>query len=167
MAVLVLNSSYLPIQTTSVKKAIKMIYRGVATVEKYSSTVWKSVSSEVVLPTVIRLINFYKLPIRTHRLSKKNIFLRDDYTCQYCGEIGSDRSLTIDHVIPKSRNGSSKWDNLVASCKRCNTVKGNRTPEEAGMKILKKPTKAGIHTQTTLLRNKGIIYPDWSEFLFN
>jgi 5-methylcytosine-specific restriction endonuclease McrA len=167
MSVLVLNSSFLPIQTTSVKKAIKMIYRGVATVEKYSSTVWKSVSSEVVLPAVIRLLNFYKLPIRTHRLSKKNIFLRDQYLCQYCGEQGTDRSLTVDHVMPKSRGGTSKWDNLVSSCKGCNTKKGNKTPEEAGMRLLTKPAKAGLHTQTTLLRNKGINNPEWSEFLFN
>ena len=167
MHVLILNSSYLPIQTCSLKKAIKMIYRGVATIEKYSSHIWRSVSSEISLPTVIRLINYHKIPDRSHKLTKKNLFLRDNYLCQYCGEIGTERSLTIDHVIPKSRGGTSKWDNLVASCKRCNTVKGNRTPEEAGMKILKKPTKAGIHTQTTLLRNKGMIYPDWSEFLFN
>lgn len=167
MNVLVLNSSFLPIQTTSVKKAIKMIYRGVAIVEKYSSTVWKSVSSEVILPAVIRLTNFYKLPIRTHRLSKKNIFLRDQYLCQYCIDQGTDRSLTIDHVIPKSRGGSSNWDNLVSCCKPCNTKKANKTPEEAGMKLFSKPTKSGLHTQTTLLRNKGLNNPEWSEFLFN
>ena len=167
MTVLVLNASFLPIQTTSIKKAIKMIYRGVATVEKYTSIVWKSASSEIILPAVIRLINFYKLPIRTHRLSKKNIFLRDSYLCQYCGEKGTEKTLTIDHVVPKSRNGSSKWENLVTSCKRCNMKKADNTPEEAGMKLMKKPSKSGIHTQTTLLRNKGICNPDWMEFLFN
>lgn len=167
MNVLVLNSSFLPIQTTSVKKAIKMIYRGVATVEKYSSVVWKSVSTEVVVPTVIRLICFFKLPVRTHRLSKKNIFLRDQYLCQYCEMAGTERSLTVDHIMPKSRGGSSKWDNLVTACKKCNSKKADRTPEEANMKLLKKPTKSGIHTQTTLLRNKGINNPEWSEFLFN
>lgn len=167
MSVLVLNSSFLPIQTTSVKKAIKMIYRGVATVEKYSSIVWKSISSEITLPAVIRLVNFHKIPVRTHRLSKKNLFLRDQYLCQYCEFPGTDRSLTVDHVMPKSRGGSSKWDNLVTACKRCNSKKADRTPEEAGMKLLRKPVKSGLHTQTTLLRNKGINNPEWSEFLFN
>ena len=164
--VLVLNSSYLPIQTTTVKKAIRLIYRGVAIVEKYSSVVWRSVSSELVLPTVIRLVNFYKIPMRSHRLSKKNIFIRDSHTCQYCGGIGSERSLTIDHIIPKSRGGNSKWDNLVACCKKCNTKKADKTPEEANMHLLRKPTKAGLHTQTTILRNKGAYYPEWHEFLF-
>jgi 5-methylcytosine-specific restriction endonuclease McrA len=165
--VLILNSQYLPIQTTSVKRAIKLIYRGVAVTEKYSDKVWKSISSEIVLPAVIRLINFHKLPIRTYKLSKKNILIRDKFTCQYCAEILSERSLTIDHIVPKSKGGSSKWENLVAACKRCNTKKADKTPEEAGLWLSKKPTRLSIHTHTTILRNKGESYPEWSEFLFN
>jgi 5-methylcytosine-specific restriction endonuclease McrA len=167
LSVLVLNSQYLPIQTTSVKKAIKLIYRGVAVAEKYSEQVWKSISSEFILPSVIRLINFHKLPTRNNKLSKKNILIRDKNTCQYCKEKHSERTLTIDHIIPKSRGGSSKWDNLVAACKRCNAFKADRTPEEAGMKLAVKPTKLSIYTHTTILRNKSEIYPDWSEFLYN
>ena len=167
MSVLVLNSQYLPIQTTSVKKAIKLIYRGVAVAEKYSDKVWKSISSEIILPAVIRLINFHKLPNRTYKLSKKNILIRDKYTCQYCTEVLSERSLTIDHIIPKSKGGSSKWENLVTACKKCNTKKADKTPEEAGLKLHSRPSKLTVHTHTTILRNKGESYPEWSEFLFN
>lgn len=167
MSVLVLNSQYLPIQTTSVKKAIKLIYRGVAVAEKYSDKVWKSISSEIILPAVIRLINFHKLPNRTYKLSKKNILIRDKYTCQYCKETLSERSLTIDHIIPKSKGGSSRWENLITACKKCNTKKADKTPEEVGMKLLSRPTKLTVHTHTTILRNKGEDYPEWSEFLFN
>jgi 5-methylcytosine-specific restriction endonuclease McrA len=167
MSVLVLNSQYLPIQTTSIKKAIKLIYRGVAVAEKYTDKMWHSISTEIILPSVIRLINFHKIPVKTYKLSKKNILIRDRYTCQYCKQTVSDRSLTIDHIIPKSRGGSSRWENLVTACKRCNSIKADRTPEEAGMLLLSKPSKIGIHTHTTILRNRGEIYPDWSEFLYN
>jgi 5-methylcytosine-specific restriction endonuclease McrA len=167
MSVLVLNSQYLPIQTTSVKKAIKLIYRGVAVAEKYTDIMWHSISSEIILPSVIRLINFHKIPVKTYKLSKKNILIRDRYTCQYCKQTVSDRSLTIDHIIPKSRGGSSRWENLVTACKRCNSIKADRTPEEAGMLLLSKPSRISIHTHTTILRNRGEIYPDWSEFLYN
>lgn len=166
MSVLVLNSQYLPIQTTSVKKAIKLIYRGVAVAEKYTEQVWKSISSEVFLPAVIRLINFHRLPNRSYKLSKKNILVRDKYTCQYCSGVFSDRTLTLDHVLPKSRGGSSRWENLVTACRKCNSKKADRTPEEAGMRLLSKPTKLTVHTHTTILRNRGESRPEWSEFLF-
>ena len=167
MTVLVLNSQYLPIQTTSVKKAVKLIYRGVAVAEKYTEHVWKSISSEMILPAVIRLINFHRLPNRSYKLSKKNILIRDRYVCQYCSGIFSERTLTLDHVIPKSKGGSSRWENLVAACKKCNSKKADKTPEEACMRLLSKPTKLTVHTHTTILRNKGESRPEWSEFLFN
>jgi 5-methylcytosine-specific restriction endonuclease McrA len=167
MTVLVLNSQYLPIQTTSVKKAVKLIYRGVAVAEKYTEQVWKSISSEMILPAVIRLINFHRLPNRSYKLSKKNILIRDRYTCQYCQGIFSERTLTLDHVIPKSKGGSSRWENLVAACRKCNSKKADKTPEEACMRLLSKPMKLTVHTHTTILRNKGESRPEWSEFLFN
>jgi 5-methylcytosine-specific restriction endonuclease McrA len=167
MSVLVLNSAYLPIQTTSIKKAIKLIYRGVAVAEKYTNEVWKSISSEILLPAVIRLVNFHRLPNKSYKLSKKNVLVRDKYICQYCSGLFSERILTLDHVIPKSRGGSSKWENLVAACRKCNAKKADRTPQEAGMVLLSKPTKLTIHTHTTILRNKGESRPEWSEFLFH
>lgn len=167
MSVLVLNSQYLPIQTTSVKRAISLIYRGVAVAEKCTQQAWKSISSEFVLPSVIRLINFHKLPPRNSKLSKKNILIRDKYTCQYCKEKCSDRTLTIDHILPKSRGGTAKWENLVTSCRRCNMTKANRTPEEAGMVLQSQPFRLNWYTYTSILRNKCELYPDWSEFLYN
>ena len=167
MSVLVLNSQYLPIQTTSVKRAIALIYRGVAVTEKFTEQVWKSISSQFVLPSVIRLINFHKLPPRNNKLSKKNILIRDKNICQYCKEKCTDRTLTIDHILPKSRGGTSKWENLVTACRRCNITKADRTPEEAGMFLHTKPIRLNIYTYTTILRNKCEMYPDWSEFLYN
>lgn len=167
MTVLVLNSQYLPIQITSMKRAIKLIFRGVAVVEKHTNSVWKSISSEFVLPTVIRLVNFYKIPNRNYKLSKRNILIRDRHTCQYCNNTSSDRTLTIDHIIPKSRGGKTSWDNLVAACLKCNSKKGNKTPEEAGMVLSRRPPKMNQHTHTILLRNRGLLNPEWNDYLFH
>lgn len=164
--VLVLNSQYLPIQIVSIKKAIKLIFRGSAIVEKQSSVVWKTSSLEFPLPAVIRLINFHKLPNRTQKLSKKNIIIRDKYTCAYCKGIFSEKTLTLDHIIPKSRGGSSKWDNLVAACKRCNSKKADRTPEEAGFPSIKKPTRMSIHTHNAILINLAEGNPEWAEYMY-
>jgi 5-methylcytosine-specific restriction endonuclease McrA len=95
-------------------------------------------------------------------LSRKNIIRRDNYRCQYCGKKTS--TLTIDHVIPKSRGGTDTWDNLVAACVKCNNKKGNRTPSEANMPLLKKPRKPN-HIMF-LKQFMGTIDDSWRPFLF-
>jgi len=90
------------------------------------------------LPVVIRLLYYVKIPHKDIPLTRKNIMHRDNYTCQYCGKKSD---MTIDHVIPRSRGGRDKWDNVVAACLRCNVTKGSRTPREAGYKLARKPAR--------------------------
>ena len=163
MSVLVLNSAYEPIQTVSPRKAIKLIVRGVAIAEKYTEEVWRGVTSEIIVPSVVRLLNFYKIPNRIYRLSKRNIFARDNWTCQYCKDKLTSSNGTLDHVVPRSRGGESSWENLVTACKPCNSQKGNRTPNEAGMKLAVKGLRLNYRA---ILRNHGASREEWHEYLF-
>lgn len=124
-SVLVLNQDFNPINIANARKAIKLLIKRKA---------------EFISEKVIRLLNFIYLPIsriRNSKPSRKSIHSRDGNKCVYCG---ATRNLTIDHIIPTSRGGGNEWTNLVCCCISCNTKKGNRTPEEANMKLLRKPT---------------------------
>ncbi len=138
--VLVLNSNYEPLGICTVKKAIVMVICGRAEmVEPYPDEYIRTVSTRYPAPSILKLHYFVNLHKREIPLTKSNILKRDGYRCQYCGKKG--KKMTIDHVIPKKRGGKDSWDNLVCACPECNTKKGNRTPEEAGMKLIKKPKK--------------------------
>lgn len=93
------------------------------------------------IPRVLQLIDYDRMPRATVRLSRRNIFLRDAYTCQYCGKRSAANQLNLDHVMPRSRGGPTNWENIVCSCRVCNLEKGGRTPAEAGMKLLRKPAR--------------------------
>ena len=95
-------------------------------------------------PVVIRLVSYVRIPRDTHRrkITRRAVFARDDWTCQYCG---SRSNLTVDHVVPRSKGGSSSWDNIVASCAPCNRRKGNSLPRQVGMKLLKQPRAPSPH----------------------
>src|ERR1051325_11960368 len=138
--VLVLNASFEPINVCTVRRAVVLILKGVAHAEECSAQHWLH-SSRFSMPTpsVIRLTEYIHIPFDRRSLSRKNILLRDHSTCQYCGKQYPPSELTLDHVQPRSRGGESAWDNLVACCKRCNHKKGNRTPEESGMHLLRRP----------------------------
>ncbi|RMF60591.1 MAG: HNH endonuclease [Calditrichaeota bacterium] len=138
-SVLLLNQNYEPLAVCNVKKAIILIYLGKAeAVEKDSAWV-RSVSTRIRLPVVIRLVKFARAPQRRIMLNRKNLLIRDGYSCQYCGR--RTHPLTVDHVIPKQFGGKDTWENLVIACLPCNNRKANRTPEQAGMKLLNKPRK--------------------------
>ena len=108
-------------------------------VESHERTI-RSVSYQVPAPAVLKLRKYIRPRINKKvQLSRENIFIRDDYTCQYCYVRFPYRDLTLDHVMPASRGGKKEWENLVAACRCCNNKKGNRTPKEANMKLLNKP----------------------------
>lgn len=134
MSVLVLNAGYEPLQRVSVRHAIKMIVREVAVIEEAHE---EETFGPFPMPLVLRLVRYVKLSWRTGnpRFSKRRLFARDNNLCAYCGKDAS----TVDHVIPRSRGGLTEWTNTVASCLKCNHKKGNRTPEEAGMKLAVNP----------------------------
>ena len=138
--VLLLNASYEPLQVVSLRRAIVLLLKEKAEIVEADGAELHSGSLVLPKPSVIRLVYYVKIPSRLHLpLTRKMVLARDNYTCQYCGRQFPKSELTIDHVIPKSRGGETTWDNVVVACRRCNQRKGNRTPKEAGMKLLREP----------------------------
>ena len=131
---LVLNASYEPINICAARRAIVLVLKGVAMAEEENGHFLHAARLAFRVPSVIRLLEYRRIPHQTRALSRKNILLRDRNTCQYCGEVLSASDLTLDHVVPRSRGGASTWENLVAACHTCNRRKGNHMPLEAGMK---------------------------------
>lgn len=164
--VLVLNASYEPINVCTERRAIVMIFKGVARVEEYNGHLIRSARMEMRAPSVIRLTDYIHIPYKNRTLSRKNILLRDHSTCQYCGQHLPPSELTLDHVVPRSRGGESTWDNLVACCRRCNHRKGNRTPEEAGMKLIRRPRGFSLHVNRQIMRYLGRTDETWRKYLF-
>ncbi len=164
--VLVLNASYEPINICAARRALVLILKGVAQPEEFSSTLLHSARSTLSLPSVIRLLEYRRIPHQTRALSRKNILMRDRYTCQYCLHTLPSGELTLDHVLPRSRHGETTWENLVACCHPCNNRKGSRTPEEAGMKLARAPRPFSLHTSRHLIRLLGKGDEQWRKYLF-
>jgi 5-methylcytosine-specific restriction endonuclease McrA len=137
--VLVLNQNYEPISICNAKKAIVLVYLGKAEIVERLDTEVKSVRSSIPFPSVVRLQIYIYRPFTPVVLSRKNVLRRDHHTCQYCGKANA--PLTVDHIIPRHLGGKHSWENLVCACVRCNNAKGNRTPEQADLQLLKKPRK--------------------------
>ena len=135
--ILVLNAGYEPLGLASVKRAVILVMNGTAEVVEESGQFLRTPSTPYPVPSIIRLKRMIRRPPGRLALNRRNILRRDAYTCQYCAKRGGE--LTVDHVMPKSRGGRSIWENLVAACRTCNLKKKNRTPEEAGMKLMKRP----------------------------
>jgi 5-methylcytosine-specific restriction endonuclease McrA len=129
-SVLILNAGYEPLHRVSIKHAIRMLVREVAVIEESDDN---KTFGTFPLPRVLRLLKYIKMGWRvsTPRFSKRRLFQRDNYECAYCGKIAN----TVDHILPRSRGGTTIWENSVASCLKCNHKKANKTPEEAGMKL--------------------------------
>jgi len=129
--------------------------------EEESLNAVHSARAAIRLPSVIRLLEYRRIPHQTRALSRKNILMRDRYTCQYCHRTLPSGELTLDHVVPRSRAGESAWENLVACCHVCNNRKGSRTPEEAGMRLLRQPRPFSLHTSRHLIRMLGKSDAQW------
>lgn len=138
-AVLVLNQNYEPLNVCNARRAFVLVDRGKAEVIEHGEGALHSAFHAFPLPSVIRLIYMIRRPRPQMRLTRREIFVRDAYTCQYCGKQTKD--LTIDHVMPRHRGGRHAWDNLVSACRQCNHKKAGRTPAEAHMKLLNEPKR--------------------------
>ena len=142
---LVLNATYQPMNFVSVKRALLLVLRDRAEiVEQHVSARLHSVDQEFPYPIVIRLVTYVKIPRRMRSvITNKILFARDDHTCQYCGrpEYGLKKSerLTREHVIPMSRGGLTRWDNVTTACSSCNLKKADRLLSEVGIRILSRP----------------------------
>ena len=179
--VLVLNRAYQPIHITTVKRAFCMIYAGIAKIvdEQYRTfdfVSWSALSVEanhesigivgriIRVPRVILLLSYEKIPKKHVRFSRYNIFARDKNICQYCGKSFQRNDLNLDHVVPRSKGGTSTWENVVSSCIECNRRKGGRTPYEAGMKLVKKAAKPNWTASLNFSLN-SLKYRQWKQFL--
>ena len=136
--VLVLNASYEPLNVCSVRRAHVLVFKGKAEVIEHGGKPLRSAAAEFVWPHVIRLLQYVRVPKAVQRkISRRALFARDRWRCQYCGtESGK---LTLDHVVPRSRGGESVWENVVTACAPCNLRKGNRSLEESGLHLLRPP----------------------------
>lgn len=137
--VLLLNQSYEPILTIGWKKAISMFFLGKVEVVKEYEREIHSKHLTIKIPAVVRLLNSFKRYKKKVRFNRMNVIARDNRKCQYCGKSFFPGELTLDHVIPRAKGGKTSWKNIVSCCSSCNVKKADRTPEEAGMRLIKQP----------------------------
>ncbi|MGK7395367.1 MAG: HNH endonuclease [Candidatus Cyclobacteriaceae bacterium M3_2C_046] len=159
--VLVLNQDYSPLTVCTVQRAFLLVFLQKAELltENFNHTL-RTISRSYPMPAVIRLNRYIKLPYRGVVLTRNNVFKRDNFECQYCG---TNKDLTLDHLIPKARGGRSSWNNLVTACRRCNTRKGNYTLEEIGMEIKRNPFKPSY---IMFIRDfSGYVQEEWMPYL--
>jgi len=160
--VLLLNQDNTPLNIITVGKAFKLMSNDKVWIDETSPEFYEliSVSKIVKIPKILILKYYVKLPFKKVPPTRRNVFHRDQYVCQYCGKDLCDKTATIDHIVPRCRGGGSTWTNMVAACKPCNLSKGNRTPKEAKMEIKNKPKEPSYgflfdHMLITFKRNKN------------
>lgn len=161
--VLVLNRLWQAVNICSVRRALTLLFQGQAQVvlgtqedgfQTYDFSTWRdfsqgdpgeesihTISLRIRVPRVIMLIVFDRLPRKEVKFTRHNIFERDQNRCQYCGAVFDRKDLNLDHVVPRDRGGPTTWENIVCSCIPCNTRKANRTPQEAGLRLVRKPRR--------------------------
>jgi 5-methylcytosine-specific restriction endonuclease McrA len=190
--VLVLNRSYSPITTTTVRNAFVKLFSAIAeavSVEEgnyigHDFDSWAEISAlrqamgefppdtdwvrtpnlALIVPRVIRLLTYERMPIRRIKLTRRNIYERDNYTCQYTGKRLKPTELNIDHVVPRSRGGLNTWQNLVTCSIEANNRKGGRTPAEAGMRLIRRPGEPPPRPSLSIPPGSRR-YRDWDHFV--
>ena len=189
-SVLVLNRFYMATRVINVRRALTLLYRDCAevianedgTYISYDFAAWcelseltsldkqpgdeflQAVGFELQVPRIVRLTRFDKVITQTVRFNRKNLFLRDSYTCQYCGSVEPTHKLSLDHVVPRSHGGPTTWENIVCCCLRCNSRKGGRTPKQASMKLKTTPARPKINP-TMVRSSDDPRYASWKTFL--
>ena len=159
--------SYFPLSVVSWQEAVRAIFRGSVNVVSEYDRVVRSPAFEMKLPSVLALKEYVKVS-RKPAFTRFNVFLRDGWSCQYCGDEFHTKDLTFDHVVPRSRGGKTNWENIVAACRSCNAHKSDKMPSRAGIFPIKKPQQPSIYQ----LRNKGRKFPphflheSWGDFLY-
>jgi 5-methylcytosine-specific restriction endonuclease McrA len=155
---LVLNGSNQPLAVVPARRAVVLVLKDKAEVVHTNGMVFRSERIHMEAPSVVRLRYFVKVPYRAHTaLTRRAVFARDDWTCQYCGRAAEN----VDHVIPRSRGGPHAWDNVVACCRRCNSRKENHLVHEVGLKLARKPFVPSNGFRLSL----GHLDPDWEHYL--
>lgn len=164
---LLLNASFEPLKVIDWRRAVTLFYKGRVEVLAEHDVIARAVTFSFRLPSVVRLLKFVRVRDRgdTVPFTRTNIYARDGYTCQYCGDTFADRDLTFDHVVPQAAGGTKGWTNIVTACMPCNRRKGPRTPAEAGMALLRhpqRPTKASVLLRVSIgLRSMPVSWRDY------
>lgn len=163
---LMLTNDYAPLKVISWKRAIELLTLGkVEVIEEYDNEV-RSAYLVIKVPAVVRLLKRFRRHQKPVKFSRVNIYGRDNYRCQYCNEKCSMSELTYDHVVPRSQGGKTVWENIVSACSKCNSRKAGRTPEQARMKLLKKPVQP-VATPAMLIQVSRTNVPDaWRDYLY-
>lgn len=191
-SVLVLNRMYMPVHVVPARRAFCLLCKEVAEIVSiedgaymaYDFETWlevcefrdsagdrgpnddwiRSVNFVVQVPRIVRLLQYDRVPTNTVKFSRRNVFLRDEYRCQYCGRRHSSSSLSLDHVHPRSQGGETSWINIVTACLKCNVRKGGRTPRQANMKLLSQPVRPNRNPALSYqLRSEK--YECWKSFV--
>ncbi len=162
-AVLILNSSFEPISIRSARRALTLVVKDRAIVQEHTG---REIYPGIMFPSVIRLKEFRYIPVRVQILSRKNILLRDRYTCQYCDKVLPPGQLTLDHIVPRAKGGKDSWANLVCACGDCNRRKADMSLEESGMRLRHMPRPSSIHTSRFILKSMGEDSPLWKKYLY-
>ncbi len=160
--VLVLNQNYEPLSVCTARRAVILVFlRKAEIIDKYADPV-RGVYTLFDRPSIVRLVNYVRIPSKGIMLSRKNILKRDSHQCQYCSTTRG--PLTVDHVLPRYLGGADSWENMVCACQRCNNKKGDRLPEEVNMALKRKPkAPSRIHFIRDFI---GIHHQSWRPYLF-
>ncbi len=163
--VLVLNATYEPLNVVSVHRAILLLLKEKAEIVEAAEAWLRSERLVLPVPLVIRLVYYVRIPRRfSLPLSRRTVLARDQYTCQYCGAQPGKANLTVDHIVPRSKGGDTRWENVTTACGSCNRRKGNRTPEEARMPLQRQPRRPRYLALTLL---EGASAPQvWNKYMY-
>jgi 5-methylcytosine-specific restriction endonuclease McrA len=163
---LMLDQSYAPIKIIPWQRALRLLTLGkVEVVEEYDREV-RTTYVVIKVPAVVRLIRAFRRPKKPVKFSRVNIYGRDGYACQYCGEKRPINDLTYDHVLPKSRGGRTVWTNIVTACSDCNSRKANRTPAEAGMRLAREPRQPVDQPVVMIAVSRESAPAAWRDYLY-
>ena len=163
---LVLSQGYEPVKIVSWQRAITMLFLGKAEViEEYDRDI-KATSIVIKIPAVVRLLNAFRRHKKPVKFSRINIYGRDKYTCQYCGVKHSIGELTYDHVVPRAQGGKTTWTNIATCCEICNRRKANRTPDQAGMRLLKTPVQPTSAPALVVVVSRESVPDAWRDYMY-
>jgi 5-methylcytosine-specific restriction endonuclease McrA len=160
--VLFLDPAFRPLRIEHWTRAVTDLFLGkVEVVEHSRDRTIRTVEREMPMPAVVRVVRNFRRDRQRIKFSRANIYARDRFTCQFCGELGQTEDLTFDHVVPRSRGGKTTWENIVTCCVPCNSAKANRTPEQAGMRLIKRPTKPAYLPVVYSKKDLGQVPAEW------
>jgi len=164
--VLLLNATYEPLRVITWQRAIRLLTLGKVEVIEETDREIRSVSFVIRLPSVVRLLRLIRPRRQPIKFSRQNIYLRDNFRCQYCGARVSSQDLNLDHVIPRALGGKTTWENIVTCCIPCNVQKGGNTPESVGLRLIQRPVKPDRLPGFAITINLQNAPDSWRDYLY-